>query len=151
MSAQRYSRSYGDMEENHSGDWVKSDDYDTLERSLRESWASEKRLAARIAQLEASLTNDQCQRVISDLAAREWSGLTGDDIRMFDKLIFDARSTSETFAEYDGPLPDAWKVEPKPNGGATSWHRARWVNGVLKCWECPAEWTPPSALNRGVK
>lgn len=41
------------------------------------------------------------------------------------------------------PLPAAWKVTEKPNGGAATYHRARWVDGVLKCWECPAEYTPP--------
>lgn len=58
------------------------------------------------------------------------------------RLAHETGSVPETFAEYDGPLPEGWKVEPKPNGGATSWHRAHWVNGVLKCWECPAEWSP---------
>jgi hypothetical protein len=43
------------------------------------------------------------------------------------------------------PLPDGWKVTERPNGGAATYHRARWENGVLKCWECPAEWTPPSS------
>jgi hypothetical protein len=47
-------------------------------------------------------------------------------------------------AQLEAPLPDAWRVTKKPNGGGASYHRARWVDGVLKCWECEAEYRPPT-------
>jgi hypothetical protein len=33
------------------------------------------------------LTNEQCRRVIARAEEQEWSGLSNDDIRMFDALI----------------------------------------------------------------
>lgn len=42
------------------------------------------------------LTDAACQEVIADLAAREWVGLTKDDVRMFDNLINARRGAVET-------------------------------------------------------
>jgi hypothetical protein len=56
MNAQRFRIDFKDQDGwELVGDVVKASDYDTLERSLRESWASEKRLADRIRALEAAL------------------------------------------------------------------------------------------------
>jgi hypothetical protein len=54
---------------------------------------------ARIAQLEAALTPEQCRHIVAELESREWSGLTHDDIRMIAGIINDARSAQETRSE----------------------------------------------------
>lgn len=46
-------------------------DNDTLERSLRESWASEKRLAARIRDLEAAVETGRTALTVSQDRVRE--------------------------------------------------------------------------------
>jgi hypothetical protein len=45
-------------------------------------------------------------------------------------------STAETFAD---ALPGGWELcETQPTGYSPN-HRGRWVDGVLKCWDCQAE------------
>src|SRR6185437_3583686 len=48
-----------------------------------------------------TLTNDQCRRVVAALEEQEWSGISNDDVRLWDGFIQHARSAVETMA----PLP----------------------------------------------
>lgn len=41
-------------------------------------------------------------------------------------------------------LPKDWELWiTRPVHSMSIYHRGRWENGVLKCWDCPAEYTPP--------
>lgn len=40
---------------------------------------------------EQTLTNDQCRRVVGELREHEWSGITNDDVRLWDSLIEQVR------------------------------------------------------------
>lgn len=42
-------------------------------------------------------------------------------------------------------IPEEWEVMLyKPSGGSRV-HRGRWVNGELRCWDCPAVWSPSTS------
>lgn len=66
-----------------------------LETKVDEAQKAAVTLSLKLGAAEAALTPEQCRLVVAELESREWSGLTGDDIRMIDKLISDARSGGE--------------------------------------------------------
>lgn len=81
------------------------------------------------------LTDLQCREVVHALEARDWRGITLNDVRMFDQLIEDARSAEETSADrcrdgkfFDGRLIQCCQIEG--HGGT---HAAS-INGVTEQW-----------------
>lgn len=57
-----------------------------------------------------ALTNDQCRQVVAALHEQEWSGISNDDVRLWDGLIQHARSAKETNSNQDG------RQTPAPSG-----------------------------------
>jgi hypothetical protein len=45
--------------------------------------------------------------------------------------------------EETATIPDGWQICPERPGHSKSvHHRGRWVDGELRCWDCPATWRP---------
>jgi hypothetical protein len=63
---------------------------------------SEYGLWVRWVDVDAILTDAECQDVIAALEIQEWSGLTKDDIRMLDSAILAARTTSASTKNSNG-------------------------------------------------
>lgn len=75
------------------------------------------------------------------------------DIR--EDTVRQARSTprdaSSHSPEETPTIPDNWRVcAQQPMHSVASFHRGRWVNGELRCWDCPATWRPRVPEELGI-